>query len=116
MKHRSFAIKLKPGCEAEYKKRHDELWPELADAFRKAGVLEYSIYLDEKTSTLVAFQTLSDTHTVAHLRDLEVMRRWWKSMQGILEINADGSPQSHPLTEMFTLKNQSSELVELSER
>ncbi|MEI6337205.1 MAG: L-rhamnose mutarotase [Verrucomicrobiota bacterium] len=115
MKRRSFVMKLKQGCEAEYKKRHDELWPELAEAFRNAGVLEYSIYLDERTSALVAFQTLTDTHTIALLRNLEVVRRWSDSMREMLEVNADGSPKSHPLTEMFTLENRSFELDPLAE-
>jgi L-rhamnose mutarotase len=26
----AFKMKLKPGFEAEYKKRHDEIWPELS--------------------------------------------------------------------------------------
>ncbi|MGB9142439.1 MAG: L-rhamnose mutarotase, partial [Aestuariivirga sp.] len=37
---------LKPGMEAEYKRRHDEIWPELLDLLHAAGISEYSIYLD----------------------------------------------------------------------
>ena len=49
-------MKLKPGCEVEYNRRDDELWPELAGAFRAAGVLEYSIFLDDRTLTLFVFK------------------------------------------------------------
>ncbi len=60
MKRNAFAMRLKPGCEKEYKKRHDEIWPELKAELRKAGVSNYSIYLDPKTNTLFAFQYVAD--------------------------------------------------------
>ena len=46
MQRFAFAMKLRPGFEAEYKRRHDEIWPELARELRDAGVSDYSIYLD----------------------------------------------------------------------
>src|SRR5258708_2976849 len=53
-------LKLKPGCEQEYKKRHDELWPEMADAMRKAGV-SMAVYLHE--NLLFVFATARDQHS-----------------------------------------------------
>lgn len=47
----AFKMKLKPGFEKEYKKRHDEIWPELSEELIKAGVSDYSIFLDEETNT-----------------------------------------------------------------
>ena len=49
---RAFKMQLKPGVVPEYKKRHDELWPDLAEALRGAGFLDYSIFLDESTLSL----------------------------------------------------------------
>ena len=49
-------MKLRPGCKAEYKKRHDAIWPELKDLLKKAGIRDYTIYLDEETNTLFAVQ------------------------------------------------------------
>ena len=112
---RTVVQKMKHGCVAEYMRRYDEMWPERAVVLRNAGVLGYSSYLDERASVLVAFQTLTDTHTIALLRNLEVVRRWSDSMREMLEVNADGSPKSHPLTEMFTLENRSFELDPLAE-
>ena len=51
----AFKMQLLPGAAAEYKKRHDELWPELAAELKAAGVSDYSIFLDEETLTLFAF-------------------------------------------------------------
>ena len=39
-----FSMQLKPGNEVEYKKRHDEIWPELHDLLKEAGIRNYSIY------------------------------------------------------------------------
>jgi L-rhamnose mutarotase len=37
--------KLKPGCEAEYIKRHKEVWPEVLELIKDSGVKNYSIYI-----------------------------------------------------------------------
>ena len=49
MTRHAFKMKLKPGFEAEYKKRHDAIWPELSQLLTAAGVSDYSIFLDEET-------------------------------------------------------------------
>ena len=48
----AFKMRLNPGMKAEYKKRHDAIWPELVALLREAGVSDYSIHLDEATGTL----------------------------------------------------------------
>ncbi len=55
----AFKMKLKPGMADEYKKRHDEIWPELIDLLRRNGVSDYTIFLDEETNTLFAVQYLA---------------------------------------------------------
>ena len=58
MKRASFKMKLKPGFEAEYQKRHDEIWPELSQNLKDAGVADYSILLDEATRAPFAVRRL----------------------------------------------------------
>ena len=101
MKRVAFKMKLKPGNEAEYKKRHDEIWPELSRALTDAGVSDYSIFLDEETLTLFAVQKLADGHTADALPDLPIVREWWDSMAELMEVNPDNSPVCKPLTEVF---------------
>lgn len=60
MRLEAFTMKLKPGTVAEYKKRHDEIWPELARELHQAGISDYSIFLDEETLTLFAVRKLGD--------------------------------------------------------
>jgi L-rhamnose mutarotase len=50
----AFKMKLHAGFEVEYKKRHDEIWPELSQVLKDAGVSDYSIFLDSETLTLFA--------------------------------------------------------------
>ena len=101
MKRNAFAMRLHPGCEAEYKKRHDEIWPELKAELRKAGVSDYSIYLDSKTNTLFAFQYLADDAADGELAQKEIVKKWWHFMRDIMDTNPDESPVSETLMEMF---------------
>lgn len=97
----AFKMKLKPCCEAEYKRRHDEIWPELSAALRAAGVSDYSIFLDAETLTLFAVQKLADDHTAESLPDHPVVKRWWAYMADLMEVHPDQSPVCVPLTEVF---------------
>jgi L-rhamnose mutarotase len=103
MTRHAFKMKLKPGCVGEYKRRHDELWPELASELRNAGVSDYSIFLDEETLTLFAVQKLREGHSADQLPDSPVVRRWWNSMAPLMEVHPDNAPVSEPLREVFHL-------------
>jgi L-rhamnose mutarotase len=101
MKRNAFKMKLKPGYEAEYKKRHDQIWPELSKALTKAGISDYSIFLDQETLTLFAVQKLADGNTADFLPSHPVVRMWWEFMADIMEVNSDNSPVCVALTEVF---------------
>ncbi len=101
MKRTAFAMQLKPGVRDEYRKRHDEIWPELVSLLESAGIRDYGIYLDPRTDTLYASQKLTEHNTNASLPETEVMQRWWGYMADLMETNPDGSPVVCPLEEMF---------------
>ena len=101
MIRKAFKMKLKPGFEAEYKKRHDQIWPELSEELSKAGVYDYSIYLDEQTLTLFAFQKLKDNNTANELPDNAVVRKWWDYMKDLMEYNDLNQPVTVELKEVF---------------
>jgi L-rhamnose mutarotase len=103
MTRNAFKMKLKPGNVAEYKKRHDEIWPELSREIRAAGISDYSIFLDEETLTLFAVQKLGDKNSAAELPDSLIVRKWWDSMAPLMEVNPDNSPVAKPLREVFHL-------------
>ena len=97
----AFKMKLKPGFEAEYKKRHDEIWPELSKVLADAGVSDYSIYLDPETLTLFASWKLTEGHTTADLPNHPMVKKWWVFMAELMETNPDNSPVCIPLDEVF---------------
>jgi L-rhamnose mutarotase len=103
MTRHAFKMKLKPGCAAEYKKRHDEVWPELANAIRAAGVSDYSIFLDEETQTLFAVQKLSEGNSAGELPNLPIVRKWWDSMASLMETHPDNAPVCVELKDVFHL-------------
>lgn len=100
MQRIAFKMKLKPGCESEYKKRHDKIWPELTILLREAGISEYSIFLDEETNTLFAVQKQGGQSS-QDLGSTAIVQKWWAYMADIMETNPDHSPLSTPLTEVF---------------
>lgn len=97
----AFKMNLNEGCAAEYKKRHDEIYPDLVKALEDAGVYDYSIFLDEETNTLFAFQKLTDDNTAAKLPELDIVQKWWAMMSDIMEYNDDNTPVAIGLKEVF---------------
>lgn len=87
----------------EYRRRHDELWPEMEQMLREHGMVEYSIFLDPVTDYLFAYLVITDEELWARSADTEVCRRWWDYMKDIMETNADNSPVARDLTEVFRL-------------
>ena len=100
----AFKMKIKAGCAAEYKKRHDALWPELKELLAQAGIYDYSIFLDEETDTLFAVQKTRSSEGSQDLAKNEIVQRWWRYMADIMDTNSDYSPVSVPLNEVFRLE------------
>ena len=99
----AFKMKLKAGCEDEYKRRHDAIWPELSALLRDNGIHDYSIFLDAESSTLFAIQKVGGIGGSQDLGQHPVVRKWWAYMADIMETNEDKSPVTIPLPEVFYL-------------
>jgi L-rhamnose mutarotase len=101
MKRVAFKMQLTPGNEAEYKRRHDQVWPELVRELEAAGITDYSIFLDRETGTLFALQHVKDHNSTDELPKKQIMRKWWDHMADLMETNRDNSPVVKPLEEVF---------------
>ena len=97
----AFKMKLFPGYEAEYRRRHAALWPELAELLKAAGVRDYSIFLDEETLILFAYLQVDEPEKLDELRTQAIMWKWWDYMKDIMEVHPDTSPVTKPLEELF---------------
>ncbi|NRP71709.1 L-rhamnose mutarotase [Ensifer psoraleae] len=103
MEKYAFRMRLNPGMAAEYKARHDAIWPELVVLLKEAGISDYSIHLDEETNLLFGVLWRTDTHGMAELPSHPVMRKWWAYMADIMETHADNEPVAVPLKTVFHL-------------
>ena len=101
MEKYAFKMHLNPGMEVEYKKRHDEIWPELVTLLTDAGVSDYSIHLDRETNTLFGVLWRKSDHGMANLPDHSVMKRWWAHMADIMAVKPDNEPIATPLETVF---------------
>lgn len=104
MEKYAFKMKLHPGKKAEYKKRHDEIFPELVALLRDAGVSDYSIHLDDETNTLFGVLWRNAHHTMGDLPNHPVMKRWWAHMADIMETKPDNEPLAVPLETVFHMR------------
>lgn len=105
----AFRMRLHVGRAEAYRRRHDAIWPELVALLRRAGVLDYRIFLDAETHHLFAVLTRRLDHTMAELPATDLMRRWWAMMGDIMATNADGSPEIVDLPSMFVLEMEARE-------
>jgi L-rhamnose mutarotase len=100
----AFRMKLRPGTVDEYKKRHDEIWPELSGLLRESGIHDYSIFLDEETLHLFAVLKLRPGNQREALSHHPLMRKWWDHMQDLMVTHPDGRPVEWPLRPVFHLE------------
>ncbi|GAB3262441.1 L-rhamnose mutarotase [Larkinella harenae] len=101
MQEIAFTMQLKPGVETEYKRRHDEVWPELSQALTEAGIRDYSIFLDRTSGKLFAVQKRVEGHTADQLPELPIMKKWWDYMADLMDVNPDNSPVATRLERVF---------------
>jgi L-rhamnose mutarotase len=101
MEKYAFKMQLNPGMEAEYRKRHDEIWPDLVVLLKEAGIRDYSIHLDPETNILFGVLWREDGHRMDDLPNHPVMRKWWAHMADVMATKPDNEPVATPLTTVF---------------
>ena len=98
----AFKMKLKPGCEVEYEKRHRAIWPELV----KLLILDEptASLSDKETNLLFAVQEQGGESGSQDLGTNPIVKKWWDYMADIMDVNPDNSPVSIPLKEVFYME------------
>ena len=102
MIRKAFLMSLKPGCQEEYERRHNPIWPELQAILKEYGVSNYSIFLDRNTDRLFAYAEISEERW-QQIAQTEVCQRWWAHMKDLMLTNPDNSPLASELDEVFHL-------------
>ena len=91
-------MKLKPGAAEKYRAMHDAIWPEMLELMHGSGVRTFSIYLDGLT--LFAYQEIEAIDRPG-LEPDATMRRWWRSLEPLMECQSDGQPLRQDISEVF---------------
>jgi L-rhamnose mutarotase len=103
----AFRMKVHPGQEDEYQRRHNPIWAELEATLIAHGVRSYSIFLDPSTNDLFAYAEVESEERWRALASTDVCQRWWHSMGPLMPSNGDGSPRTDDLREVFHLEKPS---------
>jgi L-rhamnose mutarotase len=100
----AFRMSIHDGQAAEYERRHTPIWPELEETLREHGVDTYTIFLDDASGDLFAYVEFESEARWNAVAGTDVCRRWWRHMGEIMPSNADESPVSRPLREVFHME------------
>ncbi|MBI5382893.1 MAG: L-rhamnose mutarotase [Opitutae bacterium] len=103
MIRKAFIMQVHAGQEAEYARRHQPIWAELAAVLKAQGAHNYSIFLDASTRQLFGYVEIEDEARWAAIAQTDVCKRWWKFMGDIMPSNPDNSPVAREVTEVFHL-------------
>ena len=95
------------GQALEYERRHNPIWRDLERALLDHGVLSYSIFLDPETDDLFAYVEFESQEQWDQGATTDVCRRWWRHMGDVMPSNADDSPVSRDLREVFHIEQES---------
>ncbi len=104
MIRKAFSFQLQPGCEKEYERRHNPIWPELEALLKKQGAHNYSIFVDSESGRLFGYIEIEDEARWAAVNETELARRWGRHMSEVMQIHPDGRPVAHALREVFHLE------------
>ena len=104
MIRKAFVMTLRPGCEAEYERRHNPIWPELETVLKDHGVWTYSIFLNRENDQLFAYAEIESETTWQQIAQTEICQKWWAHMKDLMLTNDDNSPIVIDLNEVFYLE------------
>ncbi|MBD5094129.1 MAG: L-rhamnose mutarotase [Subdoligranulum sp.] len=104
MEHMAWKGRVKPGCKEEYKRRHAEIWPEMVEVLKAAGICNYSIFFvnDELFGYYECEKGVAYAEKVQ--AESPVVDRWNEYMRDILELEMDPETGAQPkLEQVFRL-------------
>ena len=97
-----FVFEIRPGAEVEYRRRHDDIWPEAVAAIRRAGLRNYSLF--RRGNQIIAYVEADDiAASFAELGGTDVAARWGEHMSDLIVSLADEHGQLRWADEVWHL-------------
>ena len=103
MIRKAFLMKVNSDAHDEYERRHRPIWLELETVLKDHGVSNYSIFLEKETNQLFGYVEISSEELWTKIAETAECKNWWKFMKDVMPTNADNSPVSVELKEVFHL-------------
>lgn len=86
MKRVGFILKVKQDLIGEYKRRHEDVWPEMREALSRTGWHNYSLFMRDDGLLFGYFETPDSFQAARDAMDHEeVNERWQKEMAPFFE-------------------------------
>jgi len=100
-----FLLKVRADKIDEYRRRHQQVWPEMLDALRATGWHNYSLFLRPDGLLIGYLETPNFEQARARMRDHPVNARWQAEMAPFFESLEHGAADASmaPLNEVFHL-------------
>lgn len=98
MKSIGLALKLRPDCYEEYKRRHDSLWPELSEALRASDI---SMVIFRFGDFLFVHKTFPSDEVMERMNQHPITARWNADMAKLLETDGNGNVVFQELPRAF---------------
>jgi len=95
---------VKEGCLEEYRRRHDEIWPEMVELLKKAGICNYTIWVcgNELFGYYECEKGIDYAAKVQ--RESEIVDKWNEYMDDVMVMEMDPETGAQPqLTKVFEL-------------
>lgn len=84
------------GKKDEYIKRHDDIWPEMIDVLKKAGIYNYTIW-ENNNELFGYYECLNGLEYAAKVqKESEVVARWNEYMKDVLVMSIDDKTGLQP--------------------
>ena len=104
MERYAWKAAIADGMQDEYRRRHDEIWPEMAAELRRAGVRNYSIWMCGNEVFGYYECARGRASAAAAQARSDVVRRWNEYMSDILIFERDpATGERRSLAEVFYL-------------
>lgn len=101
MLRKAFRMSVNKGAAGEYANRHQPIWEDLEQVLFDHGVRTYSIFLDPLSNDLFGYVEVDSDEQWGRIADTDACQRWWRHMRDLMPTNADDSPVSRDLREVF---------------
>jgi L-rhamnose mutarotase len=103
MIRKAFLMSVNADAHEEYERRHKPIWDDLSAVLKQHGVSNYSIFLEPETSQLFGYVEIESEELWLKIAETDECKCWWAFMKDIMPTNADNSPISKDMQEVFHL-------------